>query len=65
MAAGARVFGFFDTPWSRAGSPPFTSVSVDIPAMVTSAMTMLDALRAGNEPREKSLTIPPRLVERG
>jgi DNA-binding LacI/PurR family transcriptional regulator len=56
--------GMFDTPWSRAGSPPFTTISVDIPAMVSAAMEMVDALRAGKTPYDRFVTVPPKVVVR-
>ncbi len=56
--------GMFDTPWSRAGSPPFTTISVDVPAMVTAAMEMIDALRAGKAPYDRFVRVPPKVVVR-
>jgi DNA-binding LacI/PurR family transcriptional regulator len=59
-----ELCGLFDTPWSRTANPPFTTVSVDVPAMVAAAMKILDALRAGKKPRSRRVTIAPRLVVR-
>jgi DNA-binding LacI/PurR family transcriptional regulator len=60
-----EFYGFFDTPWSRAGSPPFTTVSLDILGMVTVAMEILDAVKKGLDLKQRSWMIPPKLVKRG
>lgn len=59
-----EVVGYYDTPWSRAGNPPFTTVNLDLPAMAQAAMGILDALREGKEPEVKDVVIPPQLVVR-
>lgn len=59
-----RLCGMFDTPWSRAGSPPFSTVSVDVPAMVVAATGILDALRAGKKPASREITVTPKLIVR-
>ncbi len=64
LAERIKFYGFLDTPWSRAGSPPFTTVSVNIPAMVEAAMDILDSLLAGKTPVNKRITIEPKLVVR-
>ena len=56
--------GFFDTPWSRAGSPPFTTVSLDLPAMTAAAMDYLDTLRKGELPSKRNVTINGKLIVR-
>jgi DNA-binding LacI/PurR family transcriptional regulator len=64
LAERIKFYGFLDTPWSRAGSPPFTTVSVNIPAMVEAAMDILDTLLAGKTPANQRITIEPKLVVR-
>jgi DNA-binding LacI/PurR family transcriptional regulator len=64
LAARCPVFGFFDTPWSRAGSPPFTTVSVDVPAMVSTGMKIMDSEKDGSVSLQRSWAIPPKLVVR-
>ncbi len=65
LAERLEFYGFFDTPWSRAGSPPFTTVSLDIPAMVSVAMEILDAVKRGRDLKQRSWLIQPKLVKRG
>jgi DNA-binding LacI/PurR family transcriptional regulator len=60
-----ELVGYYDTPWSRAGAPPFTTVSLDLPTLAEGAMAMLDALRAGVEPEKRLVMIRPKLVVRG
>lgn len=59
-----EIVGYYDTPWSRAGSPPLSTVSLELPKMVEAAMAMLETLRAGGEPEEKTVVVTPRLVLR-
>jgi len=59
-----EIMGYYDTPWSRAATPPFSSVSLDLPAIVAAGMEMLEAIRAGREPERKTVVIEPRLVVR-
>ncbi len=58
------IVGYYDTPWSRAGSPPFSTVALDLPRMVTAGLEMLEAIRAGREPERKTVVIEPQLVVR-
>lgn len=59
-----KLCGVSDTPWSKAGSPPFTTVNLDLPSMVEASMKMLDALRAGKTLRRKKIIIEPKLIVR-
>jgi DNA-binding LacI/PurR family transcriptional regulator len=63
-AAALAWCGMFDTPWSRTGNPPFSSVSVNIPAMVAAAIEIVENLRAGKPPGQPLVRIPPQLVAR-
>ena len=56
--------GYYDTPWSRSADPPFSTVSLSLPAMADAAMTILDALRVGRDPPRKTILIEPTLVIR-
>lgn len=61
-AAAVAVCGFGDTPWSRAGHPPFTTVAHDLGALADGIMRILKVLR--NDPESKPgapVVIPPYL----
>ena len=60
-----ELVGYFDTPWSRAGAPPFSTVNLDLPALAAGAMAMLDSLREGREIEKRTVMIRPQLVVRG
>jgi GntR family transcriptional regulator len=60
-----EVMGYFDTPWSRAGSPPFSTVSLNLPAIASAVVALLRDLKEGREPEQTTIWIPPRLVVRG
>lgn len=56
--------GYYNTPWSRAGCPPFTTVNLDLPAMAQAAMGLLDDLRTKGEAKDDCIVVQPRLVVR-
>lgn len=59
-----EIVGYYDTPFSRVGGPPFTSVSLNLPRMVAAGMEMFEAIRAGREPERKTVWIEPTLIVR-
>jgi len=60
-----EIVGYSDTPWSQAGSPPFTSVNLNIDEIASVAVDMVEAMMAGRKPDPDTVLIPPRLVVRG
>ncbi len=57
-------FGFYDTPWSHAGQPPFSSVDLDLDEVAREACSLMERLR--DEPQLPPVThlIPPKLALR-
>ncbi|MFP4027181.1 MAG: substrate-binding domain-containing protein [Candidatus Brocadiia bacterium] len=56
--------GFYDSPWSRAGHPPFTSVNLRLEELAVRAHRMLQKALNGEEVRQKLEVVKPRLVIR-
>jgi DNA-binding transcriptional regulator YhcF (GntR family) len=60
-----ELVGYCDTPWSRAGAPPFTTVGLELRKIADEAMKILDAIRAGDSaPQKKPVMIRPTLLVR-
>jgi DNA-binding LacI/PurR family transcriptional regulator len=59
-----EVVGYYDTPWSRAGNPPFSTVSLDLPRVVSETMRIMEQVETGGEPDPAEVKVAPRLVVR-
>jgi LacI family transcriptional regulator len=59
------IVGYGGTPWSEAGSPPFTSVSYELEQIAAEALKVVDAIRAGQDvPAEGLVKVAPKLIVR-
>ncbi len=59
-----ETVGFFNTPWSQAGHPPFTSVDLDLETLVQEAGILLRRLEQDPALPPVTRLVTPRLVER-
>lgn len=57
-----KIVGYDGTRISRYGSRPITTIQQDGQAIANATLGMLDAIFAGEEPRERRVTLPVRLV---
>lgn len=66
LAASTEIAGYGNTPWSRAGHPPFTTVDMNIEDMAARTIDLLTALREGQVVEDgEPVKVQPRLVVRG
>lgn len=64
LAERIDVVGYANTPWSRAGHPPFTTVDYDLESIADRAMGILDEIKSGEPPDEDLYEVPPRMRHR-
>jgi DNA-binding LacI/PurR family transcriptional regulator/DNA-binding transcriptional regulator YhcF (GntR family) len=64
VARGMEVFGYFNTPWSRASDRPFTSVDLDLDEIADRAAAVLQQNLSGKEISRSVQLVEPRLVIR-
>lgn len=57
--------GYMNTPWSESGSPPFTSVSLELETIAERTSRVLSEALEGQNPGGTVEVVQPRLVERG
>ena len=58
------LVGYGNTPWSQAGSPPFTTVDFQLGEIAVEALNVLDAVRSGDEEPPELIEIQPKLIVR-
>jgi DNA-binding LacI/PurR family transcriptional regulator len=63
-AAGLDLVGYGDTPWSRTGRRPFSSVNLNLDEVARAAVEMLETCRRRPPEAELETRIAPRLVVR-
>jgi DNA-binding LacI/PurR family transcriptional regulator len=59
-----EVFGYFDTPWSRAGHPPISTVSLCLEKLAAEASAMIEQTLRGDIVEPDTRIIRPRLLIR-
>ena len=64
-AGTVEFVGYYDTPWSEAGHPPFTSVSLRLEELAARACRMIGRTLRGEPVEETTQVVEPRLVRRG
>ncbi|MFW5915660.1 MAG: substrate-binding domain-containing protein [Planctomycetota bacterium] len=59
-----EIAGYFNTPWSRGAHPPFTSVDLNLEAIVEKACNLLEARLRGDDIEQDTLWVEPELIVR-
>lgn len=59
-----EIIGYFDTPWSFAGRPPFSTVSLNLEEIVKTCTDIMDSLAEGQIPGSDLIKVAPKLVLR-
>ena len=59
-----EIVGYYDTPWSLAGRPPFSTVSLDPEQIVAESVGIMRAVAEGDPPKSTLVRVSPRLVLR-
>lgn len=60
-----RVIGYDDIPSAALAAYELTSFDQDVPALVETALAMIDRMSRAEEPAGERILVPPRLIERG
>ncbi len=58
------IVGYFNTPWSNAGHPAITTVSLDVEAMVDRVMIILDHIEPDKKEIPEPVLVKPKLIVR-
>ena len=64
LAASLDFVGYYDTPWSQAGDPPFTSVNLNLPELAEQACDALMQALLGGTVEPALRVVSPRIVAR-
>mgnify|MGYP006280911981 CR=1 FL=1 len=64
LAEEVEVFGYFNTPWSRASDPPFTSVDLNLEEIADRAAVVLRESLGGREVSRPLQLVEPQLLVR-
>ncbi|MFP4027180.1 MAG: GntR family transcriptional regulator [Candidatus Brocadiia bacterium] len=64
LADEVEFAGFYDTPWSQVGIPPFTSVNLQLQELAVRAHRMLQKALAGQDIGDTVEIVKPRVVVR-
>lgn len=59
------IVGYFDTPWSLAGDPPITTVSLEVADLAAQVLDVLERLRGGGTVQDDVALVPQKLLVRG
>lgn len=59
-----EVFGYFNTPWSRAADTPFTTVDLNLDEIADRASEMLESVMQGEKVEREVQLVEPKLVVR-
>jgi DNA-binding LacI/PurR family transcriptional regulator len=59
-----ELVGYYDTPWSQAAHPPFSSVNLNLEEIARRTSDILQKIMLGEEIDEPVQFVEPRLVER-
>ena len=65
LAKNTEFTGYYNTPWSEAGHPPFTSVTLRLDELANRACRLIDRVLSGERIERRRQIVPPRLIERG
>jgi DNA-binding LacI/PurR family transcriptional regulator len=60
-----HVIGYDDSPSAALAAYELTSFDQDVPALVETALAMIDRMSRAEEPAGERILLPPRLIERG
>lgn len=58
------IVGYYDTPWGHAAAPPFTTVSLNLPAIAAKVREILDDVQHEREVRSNVYRVAPELIVR-